>query len=78
MPPGFLLVDSQIPGMHLHYKYGCKFLILDPHCSIFLGDDLFGGSEGEWLHDKFAEMEAEGGEGAAEEDDNKPSSTTEK
>ena len=40
---------------------------------------LFGTSEGEWLHDKFAEMEAETGDSAAEgESDNQPSSTTEK
>ena len=52
-----------------------KFIVVH-----FVGNSrsLFGTSEGEWLHDKFAEIEAETGDGNEAEGDNQPSSTTEK
>ena len=62
----------------MNYETNILSSEVNQHIDLIAGDDLFGGSEGEWLHDKFAEMEAEGGERTAEEDDNKPSSTTEK
>ena len=54
-----------------------KYIVF--RCIADNSKSLFGTSEGEWLHDKFAEMEAETGDSAAEgEGDNQPSSTTEK